>query len=70
MTDNAILPSAIHTQGFAIHSMRNICCANQDGSVGFNSAGKVFASCNLFNGRAILAEHIELVLMTPMEIVI
>jgi hypothetical protein len=50
--------------------MRNICRAYQDGSVRFDSAGEVFASRDVFNGRAILAEHFELVSVVSVEIVV
>lgn len=50
--------------------MRNICRAYQHASVRFNVAGKIFASCNVFDGRAILSEYIKLVLTIPIEMVI
>ena len=50
--------------------MRNICRAYQDGSVRFDTAGEVFASCNVFNGRAILAEHFEHVSVVSVEMVV
>ena len=50
--------------------MRNICRAYQDGSVRFGTAGEVFASRDVFNGRAIFAEHFELVFVVAVEMVI
>jgi hypothetical protein len=50
--------------------MRNICRAYQYGSVRFDTAGEVFASRDLFNGRAIFAEHFELVSVVAVEMVI
>ena len=53
-----------------VSSMRNICRAYQDGSVRFDTAGEIFASCDLFNGRAIFAEHFELVPVVAVEMVV
>ena len=50
--------------------MSNICRAYQDDSIRFNTAGEVFASRDLFNGRAIFAEHFELVSVVAVEMVI
>jgi len=50
--------------------MRNICRAYQDGSVRFDTTGEVFAARDLFNGRAIFAEHFELVFVVAVEMVI
>jgi hypothetical protein len=48
--------------------MRNICGEFQDGSVRFHTAGEVFASGDVFNGRAIFAEHFEFVFVVAVEI--
>jgi hypothetical protein len=51
-------------------STRNICRAYHDGSVRFNTAGKIFASCDLFNGLAICSEYFELVPVVPTEMIV
>ena len=50
--------------------MRKICCAYQDGSVRVETAREVFASRDVFNGRAIFAEHFEHVFVVAVEMVI
>ena len=50
--------------------MRNISRAYEDGSVRFNTAGEVFASCDVFNGWAIFSEHFQLVSVIAVEMVI
>ena len=50
--------------------MRNICRAYQDGSVRFDTAGEIFASCDVFNGRAMVAKHFEFIPLVAVEMVI
>jgi hypothetical protein len=51
-------------------SARNIGSAYQHASVGFYAAGKIFASCYLFNGRTIFPEHFELVPIVTSKMII
>ncbi len=50
--------------------MRNICCAYQEGSVRFEIASEIFASCDLFNGGTIFAEYFELVPVVPVKMIV
>jgi len=53
-----------------IRSLGNICRAYQDGSVRFDSAREIFASCDLFNGLAICSEYFEFVPVVPIEMIV
>ena len=53
-----------------IRSLGNICRAYQDGSVRFDTAREIFASCDLFNGLAICSEYFEFVPVVPIEMIV
>src|SRR6185437_4266931 len=51
-------------------SVRNICCAYQDGSVRFNLAIEIFTLCEFLNGGTIFPEYFELVPIVAVNMVI
>jgi hypothetical protein len=66
---NLLLSFGCHFH-FGVSSMKSIFRAYQHASVRFNVAGKIFASCNVFDGRVILSEYIKLVLTISIGMVI